>query len=120
MRPARRFVATERRFRPAVTPEPPYYAVIFTSLRTEGDEGYGDMAALMERLAAKQPGFLGMESARDKLGVTISYWRDTAAITAWRNDADHQVAQQLGLERWYASDKVRIARVEREYSFEAR
>lgn len=97
--------------------EPPYYAVIFTSLRTEGDQGYTEMAERMMALAAQQPGFLGVESAREGLGLTVSYWRDLEAIRRWKANAEHREAQRLGLERWYASCRTRIARVEREYGF---
>lgn len=100
----------------ASTPPAPYYAVIFTSLRTAVDEGYGDMAEKMVALAAQQPGFLGMESARDGLGITVSYWQDLESIRAWKTHAEHQVAQQLGHEKWYAAFKTRIAKVERDYS----
>ena len=101
----------------AATPAPPYYAVIFTSLRTPGDKGYGKMAELMETLAATQPGFLGIESARDGLGITVSYWESLEAIAAWKANATHLVAQQRGRDTWYEEFKVRICRVEREYSF---
>lgn len=100
----------------ANTPEPPYYAVIFTSLRTEGDQGYGAMAERMVALAAQQPGFLGAESVRDGLGITVSYWADLESIAAWKQQAEHLQAQRLGRERWYADFRVRIARVERDYA----
>ena len=101
----------------ARTPEPPYYAVIFTSLRTDGDRGYGAMSDRMVELAAKQPGYLGMESARgvDGLGLTVSYWRDEASILAWKRDGEHQQAQRAGQQTWYAGYEVRIAKVERAY-----
>ena len=99
----------------ANTPQPPYYAVIFTSLRTEGDDGYGAMAQRMVELAAQQPGFLGVESVRDGLGITVSYWADLASIAAWKADAEHLDAQRQGREKWYAGFKIRIARVERDY-----
>lgn len=99
----------------ANTPAPPYYAVIFTSLRTEGDQGYGAMADRMVELAAQQPGFLGVESARDGLGITVSYWADRESIAAWKQNAEHLVAQHLGRERWYVDFRTRIARVERDY-----
>jgi heme-degrading monooxygenase HmoA len=101
----------------APTPEPPYYAVIFTSLRTEGDNGYEDMAQAMDESAARQDGYLGMESARNGIGITVSYWRDLAAIAAWKQAVDHLVAQKLGREMWYSAYRVRIARVERSYDF---
>ncbi len=100
----------------ANTPPAPYYAVIFTSLRTAVDEGYGDMADKMVALAAQQPGFLGVESVRDGLGITVSYWKDLESIRAWKAHAEHQVAQQLGHKKWYAAFRMRIAKVERDYS----
>jgi len=102
---------------PARLPAPPYYAVIFTSRRTTGDRGYGEMAARMAELAAQQPGFLGLESARgaDGLGITVSYWRDEASILAWKGDREHQQAQHAGRQTWYAGYEVRIAKVERAY-----
>ena len=103
----------------ARTPEPPYWAVIFTSVRTEGEgEAYGAMAELMERLAARQPGYLGVESAREAVGITVSYWADEDSIQAWRRDVEHIAAQRLGRERWYAAYSLRVARVERERRFE--
>ncbi len=102
----------------AQTPRPPYYAVIFTSLRTEHDqEAYGNMADAMVAAAAQQPGFLGVESAREDVGITVSYWDSLAAIAAWKKDSAHLLAQQLGREQWYASYKTRICRVERDYAF---
>jgi heme-degrading monooxygenase HmoA len=101
----------------AATPSPPYYAVIFTSLRTAGDKGYGKMAEVMEKLAATQPGFLGIESARDGVGITVSYWESLEAIAAWKANATHLVAQQRGRDAWYEEFKVRICRVERDYAF---
>ena len=102
----------------AQTPEPPYYAVIFSSVRTPIDEGYGEMAELMLRLAAEIDGFLGVESARNELGITVSYWRDLEAIARWKQQAQHRLAQQYGREKWYAAFKTRIALVEKDYGFE--
>ncbi len=103
----------------AAAPEPPYYAVIFTSKRTAGDQGYGAMARRMEELAATRDGFLGMTSARgaDGIGITVSYWRDEAAIKDWKRDAEHLEAQRAGRETWYETYEVRVARVERAYGF---
>lgn len=100
----------------ATLPEPPYYAVIFSSQRREGDEGYAAMAERMVELARKRPGFLGAESARDAagFGITVSYWRSEEDIARWKADAEHRLAQQLGRERWYARYALRVARVERE------
>ena len=97
----------------------PYTAVIFTSRRTPDDEsGYGEMALEMERLAAQQPGFLGIESVRaaDGSGITVSYWTDHEAAAAWKQQSDHLAAQRLGRERWYDEYRVRVATVEREYA----
>ena len=106
---------------PAATPEPPYFAVIFTSRRTAGDRGYAAMARRMEELGSRSPGFLGIESARgpDGLGITVSYWRDEASILAWKREAEHRRAQRAGRETWYETYAVRIARVERAYDFAA-
>ena len=102
----------------AKTPEPPYWAVIFSSLRTAGDQGYGAMAEAMEALAAAQPGYLGFESARDSgLGLAVSYWRDLESIAAWRAHLAHAPAQAKGRARWYEAYSVRIARVERAYGW---
>ncbi|TDF38303.1 antibiotic biosynthesis monooxygenase [Alteromonadaceae bacterium M269] len=100
----------------AETPKAPYYAVIFTSLRTEVDEGYGDTALRMLELAEEQPGYLGYESARDGVGITISYWSDLDAIKSWKKQAEHREAQRLGREKWYSAFTIRIAKVERAYS----
>jgi heme-degrading monooxygenase HmoA len=103
----------------ADTPPPPYYAVIFTSQRTEGDdEGYGIMARAMVTWAASQPGTLGIESARGAsgVGITVAYFSDPAAIRAWKENVEHLAAQKLGKERWYAHYQLRVARVERDYS----
>ncbi|MDD1781109.1 antibiotic biosynthesis monooxygenase [Enterovibrio sp. ZSDZ35] len=100
----------------AKTPEPPYYAVIFTNLRTEVEEGYAEMADRMVELAQQQPGFLGVESVRYGLGITVSYWKDLESIKAWKVNAEHLHAQKLGRNKWYAAFTTRIAKVEREYS----
>ncbi|BEE19267.1 hypothetical protein VAWG006_35200 [Aeromonas enteropelogenes] len=99
----------------ANTPEPPYYAVIFTSERTNVDEGYAATAERMLALARTQPGFLGVESASDGVGITVSYWRDLESIRHWKSDLEHREAQRLGREQWYRTFKTRIARVERDY-----
>ena|SRR6185295_14539326 len=103
----------------AYTPEPPYFAVIFTTIRTNGDNGYADMAKKMEELASQQPGYLGIESARNELGITVSYWKDLESIRNWKKNVEHQLAQKLGKEKWYAQYKLRICRVEKDYGFES-
>jgi heme-degrading monooxygenase HmoA len=99
----------------AATPEPPYVAVVFTSLRTQGDNGYGLMSMRMDQLAAQQPGYLGHETARDDVGITVSYWVDEDAARAWKQVAEHLVAQRRGREVWYSDYRVRVASVLREY-----
>ena len=99
----------------AKTPVPPYYAVIFTSVRTAGDNSYGEVADRMVTLAEQQPGFLGMESAREEVGVTVSYWQDLDSIKQWKQNVEHLGAQKMGREQWYETFKVRIAKVERDY-----
>lgn len=101
--------------KPAKTPQPPYYAVIFTSTRTDVDEGYGDTADRMVELASQQPGFLGVESARgeDGLGITISYWESEEAIANWKRHAEHRIAQANGRGKWYQEFITRVAKVER-------
>ena len=99
----------------ANTPKPPYYAVIFTSQRTDTDNGYGETANRMVELAAQQPGYLGIESARESLGITVSYWSDLESIKNWKANIEHQQAQKTGKEQWYSAFKVRISKVERDY-----
>jgi heme-degrading monooxygenase HmoA len=102
------------------TPEPPYYAVIFTSQRAADDgRAYGAISQRMVDLGSRYDGFLGIETARgaDGVGITVSYWRDEAAILAWKRDTEHEKAQRGGRESWYDRYEVRIAKVERAYGF---
>jgi heme-degrading monooxygenase HmoA len=99
----------------ANTPKPPYYAVIFTSQRTDVDNGYGETANRMVELATQQPGYLGIESARESLGITVSYWSDLQSIKNWKANIEHLQAQKSGKEQWYSTFKVRISKVERDY-----
>ena len=101
---------------PANTPSPPYYAVIFTSIRQEGDLGYSETAQHMAHIASQQPGFLGFETARQDIGISVSYWESLEAIQAWKANAAHRQAQSRARE-WYKTFKVRVCRVEREYGF---
>lgn len=98
--------------------QPPYYAVIFSSVHTEQTEGYQAMAQRMLELATQQPGFLGIESAREGIGITVSYWRNLDDIHLWRQHSEHQVAQKLGRQRWYKAFQLRISKVERAYAME--
>lgn len=99
---------------PAMTPQPPYYAVIFTSVRTERDNDYSETADRMLELAAQQPGFLGFESAREGIGISVSYWSSLQAIKAWKEHAVHRAAQNR-VKEWYTTFRVRICRVDTEY-----
>ena len=102
----------------ARTPEPPYYAVIFTSLQTDELDGYEETSERMLELAAGMPGFLGVEAAREGLRITVSYWTDLESIAAWKRQGEHLAAQGAGRRRWYSHYVTRIARVERDYGFE--
>ena len=102
----------------ANTPKPPYYAVILSSTHTENVNDYSEMADLMVALASKQEGFLGIESARNELGITVSYWKDLDAIKKWKENAVHSIARERGRNEWYQAFKTRIAKVERDYGFE--
>ena len=103
----------------AQTPAASYYAVIFTSLRTDGDHGYEQAAERMVQLAREQPGFLGVESARgaDGLGITVSYWDSEAAILAWKHHPEHSAIRERGRSTWYSACHTRVCRVERAYAF---
>ena len=102
----------------AQTPTPPYYAVIFTSIRTDVDDDYGQIADRMAELSATMPGYLGVESARSGIGITVSYWANLEAIRHWKQQTEHLFAQKMGREAWYAAYKTRICLVERDYGFE--
>lgn len=102
----------------ANTPAPPYYAVIFTSLLGHNDEGYGAMGEVLVKLAEHQSGYLGIETTRgeNRIGITVSYWKDEASILAWKSELKHLLAQKNGIERWYDHYELRVAKVERAYS----
>ena len=103
----------------AATPAPPYYAVIFTSVRTSSDnDGYAQTAGRMVELASAQPGFLGVESAREDVGITVSYWRSLEDIKNWKYQTEHVMARDQGRESWYEGYKTRICKVERDYGFQ--
>lgn len=95
----------------------PYYAVIFTSTQNENTEGYSEMADKMEALAKQQSGYLGIDSARNEVGITVSYWESLDAIKNWKQQTEHLQAQQKGRQDWYSRYNVRICKVEREYEF---
>lgn len=97
--------------------KPNYYAVIFTSTQTETIEGYSEMADKMENLAKQQKGFIGIDSARNQVGITVSYWESLEAIKNWKAHTEHLFAQQKGHEQWYNWYNVRICQVEHEYEF---
>jgi len=101
----------------ANTPKPPYYAVIFTTIKTEFDDGYDEMAKKMEDLAKLQAGYLGIESARNEIGITVSYWDNVSSIINWKNNVEHTVAREKGRALWYKKYQLRICKVERDYGF---
>lgn len=100
--------------------EPPYYAVVFTSLRTETEDGYDETSDRLDELVATVPGFLGIESARTPggLGITVGYFRDADAIKEWRGNPEHRTAQKRGRAERYEKYVVHVAKVERSYGFE--
>ena len=95
----------------------PYYSVIFTSTKVSESKEYEGMAKIMEDLAKEQPGFLGLESARGEIGITVSYWESLESIAKWKEHTQHITAQTKGREDWYRQYSVRICKVEREYHF---
>lgn len=97
-----------------------YYAVIFTSVRKDGDLGYSEMSEKMEAMCREQPGFLGMDHARNDIGLTICYWESLESIANWKNNAEHLVAQRLGYEKWYSFYNVKVCKVEKEYEWGTR
>jgi len=102
----------------AKTPDPPYYAVVFTSVKDEASsEGYDSMADRMFELVTEQPGFLGFETAGKSDGITVSYWKDLESIKAWKANEEHLIAQQKGRNVWYDSYKIRICKVEKVYQY---
>ena len=99
------------------TPEAPYYAVIFTTQLANHSEEYAKMAKELAELVKSQPGFLGMESARNEIGITVSYWKDLDSIKRWKENSKHMLAQEKGKNEWYVSYKTRISKVERDYDY---
>ena len=95
----------------------PYYAVVFSTIMDDNLEGYTEAAERMEVLAKEQPGYLGIESARNSIGITVSYWEDLNAILQWKNNVEHTEVRNLGREKWYKQYQLRICKVEREYGF---
>jgi len=99
------------------TSNPPYYAVVFTSIRTDGENGYNESLKNMLDLVKNQKGFLGVESARENLGITVSYWESLDAIKNWKSNYQHIEVQEKGKNLWYKSFKVRICKIEKDYDF---
>ena len=98
--------------------EDPYYAVIFTATPSTDTSGYPEALGRMLELVKTMPGFLGVEAVGEESGeIVVSYWRDEEAILNWKAVADHRAAQQRGRDQWYSGYAVRVARVERSYTF---
>ena len=93
------------------------YAVIFTSVRTGSDGGYAETATRMLELARSMPGFLGVDSARETTGITVSYWESPDAIRAWRDHPEHLAAQARGRAEWYETFTTRVCKVMRSSRF---
>ena len=102
----------------AVTPPPPYYAVIFTTIQSDEREGYAEMNDKMLELAKAEKGFLSIESAHGELGLSVTYWASLEDIARWKNHAEHKIAQAKGFEMWYKSFATRVAKVEVDSFFE--
>ncbi len=102
----------------ARTPQPPYYAVIFTTVKSENLEGYAEMNARMFELAQQQKGYLGIESAHGEIGLSVTYWKTLEDIDRWKNHAEHKLAQRKGYETWYRAFATRVCLVERDNFFE--
>lgn len=96
-----------------------YYSVIFSSVRTPGDNGYSEMADEMVKISSIQSGFLGIESTRDGHGngITVSYWNTIEDINKWKNNTDHLLAQKYGQEKWYKEYALRITKIIRHKYF---
>jgi heme-degrading monooxygenase HmoA len=102
----------------AKTPPPPYYAVIFTTVQSDERDGYDEMSARMLELAQKEKGFLGIESARDEIGLSVTYWASLEDIARWKSHAEHKIAQAKGFEMWYKAFATRVAKIEVDSFFE--
>jgi heme-degrading monooxygenase HmoA len=102
----------------AETPSPPYYAVIFTTIQSDGRDGYDEISERMLDLAQKEKGFLGIESARGEIGLSVTYWASLEDIARWKNHAEHKIAQAKGFEMWYKAFATRVAKVEVDSFFE--
>ena len=102
----------------AKTPKPPYYAVIFTTVKSDDQEGYAEMNARMFALAKEQQGYLGIESAKGEIGISVTYWESLEDIARWKNHAAHRLAQAKGYETWYKAFATRVCLVERDNIFE--
>ena len=98
----------------AKTPQPPYYAVIFTTVKSDNQTGYAEMNARMYELAQQQKGYLGIESAKGEIGLSVTYWETLEDIVNWRNNAEHKLAQAEGYATWYQAFATRVCRVERD------
>ena len=104
------------------TPSPPYVCAVFTSIRTEINEGYEQMNDILFKEINKVSGYLGNETFRDKdgFGVNVSYWKDMKSLKYWRDNELHKKAQALGKSKWYKEYKLRICKVERNYEFNSK
>ncbi|GAB5465198.1 MAG: antibiotic biosynthesis monooxygenase [Candidatus Kapaibacteriales bacterium] len=106
----------------ANTPEPPYYAVVFTaklnSLISESENDYTSTLNQLRSEVENLPGFLGMESTGKEDEITVSYWKDIDDIRNWQTNKEHFIAKKKGIREWYDSYKVRICKVEKSYGID--
>jgi heme-degrading monooxygenase HmoA len=99
---------------------PGTYVVVFTSRLDAGETpaDYAGTSARMFELAARQPGYLGADTAREEAGITVAYFRDEESVRSWREMAEHRVAQERGRDEWYSRYTMHVARIERSYEFD--
>jgi heme-degrading monooxygenase HmoA len=99
----------------AETLETPRYAAVFPWSRNDNGELDGRVRAAQEMmaLASRQPGCLGVETARGSKGpsMVISYWRDLDAFDAWRAKGDDAAARRRGRDAWCDLSGFRVSRV---------
>ncbi|BBK36325.1 antibiotic biosynthesis monooxygenase [Allostella sp. ATCC 35155] len=96
-------------------------AVIFEVEMLEGRaERYFELAAALRREVEAIDGFVSVERfeslSRPGRYVSLSFWRDLAAVDRWRAHAQHQAAQTEGKDRIIADFRIRVAEVVRDYT----
>ena len=84
-----------------------------------GATHYGPRAEEMEALARSMPGFVDVKSfvADDGERVTISTFADEASVRAWREQAEHRVAQAEGRSTYYDEYSIQVCETLRAGAF---